>query len=227
MSPATERQEGLTPAEESPEPATKVLDSGGTGPSSDQPLTLLEASRLAKERRKTAQAPIAVITNQNLHEYAQRGKLTIASSANPPVDSEPEEASTPPEGQPRDERYWRSRALELREGWRSSVDAIVELEARAEALRHEFYSERDLYRRDTRVKPAWDRVLDRLERAKKEAEQGRDDLVAFMEEGRREGALPGWLREGIDLEPEADRVSDDDLPTTQSTDPVVIDGEFR
>lgn len=204
-------------------PKMLVLDSGQEESPTSQPKSLLEASRLAKERRKVATAPVAVITNQNLKDYAKRGNLTIGAPSPPP--DEPQQPAQ--DASQKDEKYWRSKALELRTNWRVSSDAVAELEARAEALRQEFYSELDLYRRDTRLKPAWDRVLDRLAQAKHDAEKGKDDLLVFIEEGRRQGALPGWLREGIELEPEGDRVVDDDLPEAEATEPVVIDSNFR
>ena len=95
--------------------------------------------------------------------------------------------------------------------------------SRAEALRHQFYSQEDIYIRDTRVKPAWDRVLDRLEEAKREAEAGHQKVTDFLEEGRRAGALPGWLREGIELEPEEQRTMEEELPEAEAVEPVTID----
>ncbi len=223
--PATPPSQPVPPPETKPK--TLVLDEGGEETAEERSRTLLEASRLAKERRRTAPAPVAVITNQNLKDYAKRGNLVVGSSSAPPAGSEGGAQPSIGEKLLQDEIYWRTRARELREKWRNSVDSALELEARAEALRQEFYSEQDLYRRDTRVKPAWDRVLDRLAQAKIDAEQGRDNVVAFVEDGRRQGALPGWLREGIELEPEDDRVSDDELPEHKAIEPVVIDNNFR
>ena len=36
----------------------------------------------------------------------------------------------------------------------------------------------------------------------REAAKRKEELEATLEEGRQAGALPGWLREGVDLEPE-------------------------
>ncbi|MDH3745756.1 MAG: hypothetical protein OES47_11715, partial [Acidobacteriota bacterium] len=55
------------------------------------------------------------------------------------------------------------------------------------------------------IKPAWDRALDRLEGARELVAEASTQLDELIEEGRRAGALPGWLREGIDLEPDRDR----------------------
>lgn len=216
------------PAPESPAPPTGprtvVLDSGEE--EGEQPRTLLEASRLAKERQKTAGQPIAVITDENLAQYARQGKLTVAKPAAKPDPEAGTPAVAPAEGEgkpSRDEAYWRTTARSLREKWRAAIDAVSELETRAEALRHQFYSEEDVYLRDTRVKPAWDRVLDRLEDAKRDADGGRAGLTDFLEEGRRAGALPGWLREGIELEPEEQRTMDEDMPEAEAVEPVTID----
>jgi hypothetical protein len=56
--------------------------------------------------------------------------------------------------------------------------------------------------RDAQIKPAWDRALADLEDARRRAEEGPREVEAYLDEGRTSGALPGWLREGSDLEPE-------------------------
>ncbi|MES1210930.1 MAG: hypothetical protein ABUL63_01220, partial [Acidobacteriota bacterium] len=42
---------------------------------------------------------------------------------------------------------------------------------------------------------------DRLEDARAEVEASKQELSELLEEGRTAGALPGWLREGVDEEP--------------------------
>lgn len=228
--PTTAAQEppAAPPTGSAPEPPAKphtvVLDRGDEA---EEPRSLIEASRLAKERQRTAAGPVAVITDKNLAEYASRGKLTMASPApKPQADAAAPgqgTASGVEQGSGKDEAYWRTEARSLREKWRAAVDAVTELEARAEALRHQFYSQEDVYIRDTRVKPAWDRVLDRLEEARREADAGRGELTTLLEEGRRAGALPGWLREGIELEPEEQRTLEDDFPEADVVEPDTID----
>ena len=46
------------------------------------------------------------------------------------------------------------------------------------------------------------------------------DLERFLVEGREAGALPGWLREGSDLEPEKKAPSP---PTAEPKEPVVVE----
>ena len=62
-------------------------------------------------------------------------------------------------------------------------------------------AENDVHVRNGQIKPEWDRILDRLEEARAEAETAKTELAELLEEGRTSGALPGWLREGVDQEP--------------------------
>lgn len=210
------------------------------------PLTLREASRRALAQRETAPEPRVVITNENLAEYAAKGNVTQASST-PETASKPapEAGETAAEavagekgtGDPvedvalaeaeRDEDYWRTNARELRRLWAEAVEAIEPLEKRAAELRNQFYSVDDPHERDGRIKPAWDRVLDRLEQARLDVRTYRQELRVFLEEGRQAGALPGWLREGIELEPreaaarEAEPLTEDG--TLEPGEPVIMD----
>jgi len=137
-----------------------------------------------------------VITDKNIKQYAAKGQITVAAPA------KKTEAETETEKPPiRDEQYWRSRALEVRLRWRKAADDVKELEQSAAGWRRRFYAENDPYVRSGQVKPEWDRVLDRLEEARIEAETAKTDLAELLEEGRTAGALPGWLREGVDEEP--------------------------
>ena len=142
----------------------RVIDDGG---STDQPDTLAEASLLAKSRKGNLGPSVVEITDENLHEFAEKGEVIVLESApaapNPqPADAQIDDTDdtldTAPSG-PRDEQYWRGRALELRMGWRRTVDRVKELELEAAALRQQFYAEDDPYIRDGQLKPAWDRVL--------------------------------------------------------------------
>jgi hypothetical protein len=99
------------------------------------------------------------------------------------------------------EEYWRSQALMLRLDWKAAVEAVDELSSEVQDLRRRFYAEDDPFYRDNQIKPAWDRKLDLLAEAKTAAEEKERKLARFLDEGRRSGALPGWLREGVEFEP--------------------------
>ncbi|HEX4955597.1 MAG TPA: hypothetical protein VF017_19590 [Thermoanaerobaculia bacterium] len=182
------------------------------------PPSLLEASRLARERKRDAPPPSVVITNKNLAEYAKRGSLTVA----PPKAKDESATAVPVDA--RDEKYWRSGVLRLRQSWREAHDERIALEKDAEQLRFRFYAERDVRFRDAEVKPVWDRTLDRLTEVRLDIERLQAELDAFLEEGRRAGALPGWLDEGIELEPaERPQRPVKDLEEYEVKDPEIID----
>lgn len=172
----------------------EVLDSGNETATSSR--TLVEAARAERERRAHAGPPVAVINDKNLKKQAT-GQLTYATPQKVEKGSEPAVSDEPV----RDEQYWRSRALKIRIRWRHAADDVKELEKTAAGWRRRFYAERDTHVRDGQIKPEWDRVLDRLEEARSEVVASTRELEEFMEEGRKAGALPGWLREGVDQEP--------------------------
>ncbi len=215
----------VTPTKKS---TLKVIDAGGD---SENPKTLVEASRIAKAQkaRDGSREPIAKITDENLHEYAEDGKIIVLESepAAPRLDLVAQQAKPEDSGDVRSEDYWRTRALELRMGWRRSVDRIQELELESAALRQQFYAEEDPYLRDSQLKPSWDRVLDLLEDLRDRAGRYEQELDLFVAEGRRAGALQGWLNQGWELEPteqERDRI--EQLAAHQSIDPPILDEDY-
>jgi hypothetical protein len=146
-----------------------------------------------RERRATAAPPILVVDDKTLAAHATGSLTESKPNAKPPAAA----AQGPNEG------YWRDRVRTLRTEWAAAVDAIQELEERAVQLRTRFYATDDPYVRDAQVKPAWDQTLGNLDAAKRRAAEIEQRLADALEEGRVAGALPGWLRDGIDLEPKA------------------------
>jgi hypothetical protein len=197
------------PTEPAPKPEpTKdgrvvVVDPGDEA--ANHPQTLVEAARAERERRAHAGEPRAVITNKTLPHST--GQLTYAQPGAKPADAKakpkkPEKAKAAKGvGETHDEAYWRQRGLDIRQRWRLAADEISKLEQDVADWRRRFYAESDPASRDAQVKPEWDRALDRLQRKKEEVEATQRELEEFQEAGRRAGALPGWLREGADLEP--------------------------
>jgi hypothetical protein len=170
-----------------------VLDPGGESEGSTR--TLVEAARAERERRAHAAPSAIVINDKNLKQHAT-GQLTVATPSNRTGTAEADPVPL------RDEQYWRSRALEIRLRWRHAADGIKELETSANGWRRSFYAEKDPNVRNVRIKPEWDRALDRLKEARAEVEASKQELAELLEEARTAGALPGWLREGIDQEPQ-------------------------
>lgn len=162
--------------------------------------SLAEAAARERARRRDESKPVLVINNQNLAEHAAGGVLTIAHST--PEDDAAAAAEAETAEATRREEYWRERALEIRQRWRQAFDRVPELEAKVAELRQRFYATDNPALRDGEIKPLWDKAIADLEEARYQAASGAEEVAAFLEEGRRAGALPGWLREGVELEPE-------------------------
>jgi hypothetical protein len=189
-----------------PDPTVIVIEPGGVD-SGD--VDLVAASAAERERRAAAPPASRSITNQNLVK-AKPGEKLPGKPVKPAEPAGVAPAAPAPGGT--GEAFWRSRSRELRQRWKDVVDEVADLESDADLLRRRFYAEADPYVRDGRIKPDWDRVLDRIRTLREEAERRREAVTAHLEEGRRAGALPGWLREGIDLEPAAEGARPEDGP---------------
>jgi len=179
-----------------------VVDPGDDAASHSK--TLVEAARDERARRAHAGEPVAVITNKSLPHST--GQLTYAQPGPKPADTKAKAGTEKGKaakgvGEPHDEAYWRKRGLDIRQRWRLAADEISKLEQDVADWRRRFYAESDPAARDVQIKPEWDRALDQLQHKKEEVEATQRELEAFQEDGRRAGALPGWLREGADLEP--------------------------
>lgn len=197
------------PPEEVEEPEAEA-DTGAYGPKTvvvpgpeeepeTQARTLAEAARSARERRGGDGQPIAVITDETLSEFAT-GDLTVATK---PAATTPHSDDTQGSILSQEE-YWRTRVREARIEWKQLTEEISQLESDAAGLRNRFYAEDDGFFRDSQVKPAWDRALDRLSETQLAVVAAQANVQAVLEEGRRAGALPGWLREGLEYEPTQD-----------------------
>jgi hypothetical protein len=211
-----------------------VVDSGTEegGP----PPSLIEASKAEKERRASSAKAGTVINDKTLPRYASKGQITVMAPLKDKKKGAAGKAVASAPAAPadvRDEAYWRGRGLEIRQRWRQSADEVKALEQKSTELRQKFYMENDLFVRDNRIKPDWDRVLDRLRQARLDTEGARQELGDFLEEGRRAGVLPGWLRDGEDDEPgqaagkgpqtKEQSKGRDGLPPAQSIEPPILD----
>lgn len=191
------------------QPATAAKEEGSStqsgnvvvidqGQDESRPKSLVEAARAERERKSHAGQPTAVITNKSLARST--GQLTHAQPAKGSTAKSTKAVEKPAAAH--DEAYWRRRGLDIRVRWRQATEDADRLEKAAAELRRRFYSQDDPAVRDAQIKPEWDRTLELLDHARLDIVASKAELAAFMEEGRRAGALPGWLREGADQEPE-------------------------
>jgi len=205
---------------EEPEDDTVVMIDTAAKDVTERPRSLAEAARAERERRQIAAPTDVVITDKTLAEYAT-GDLTTATPADTDKTRDSRLSKLQAETAAK-EAYWRGRAREIRQAWRDAADQIPVLEEKVFELRQAFFREDDGFYRDGEIKPAWDRAIDQLEEAHLEVEARQEELAVFLEEGREAAALPGWLREGIDLEPLPTTVEE---PTAEPGEPVIYSQE--
>lgn len=226
----TEALEAPPPAPEAPpaapelRPLTRDVIIEPADPEPDAEPTLAEAALREQQRRRQTGQPIAVINDANLQDHAV-GQLTFMEEDEPDPSDAGDGTGAEPEEEGPDEQYWRDRVREIRQRWADAANEVPALEERVAELRRRFYETDDAYYRDTRIKPAWDRAIDLIAQTRGEAEAHRSELAAALEEGRLVGALPGWLREGVDLEPVA---AEPERDTHEPGEPKIVEpGEGR
>lgn len=187
--------------------------------------SLVEAAQRERERQKDAEPSQVVITDENLSEHAT-GQVTVAQPSESAASEDEDGEVTATDDLAQDEIYWRDGVRDRRLRLRRAVDEVLALEEQVAGLRLRFYAEDDPYVRDSRIKPAWDRSLERLRQARQDVSSYRRDLDDFLEAGRRAGALPGWLREAAELEPGAEEIRqatpEDDSDRHRPQDPDAV-----
>lgn len=197
-----------------------IVIEDGTETEAESGASLVETARAERRRRGITQKSDIVITDKNLAEFAT-GQLTVSdgvSITNESLGAPREEIEEPEDG----ETYWRERGYGIRLAWKEATERVEELEEDVFNLRMRFYAEDDPFFRDGQIKPAWDHAIEELNRARDEVEARQQELADFMEEGRLAGALPGWLREGIELEPESP--DDEEIGIVEPGEPETMEG---
>ena len=218
--PAAPAAEAPPKAQAPRDDAPVVVDPGG---GDGKEVSLAEAAHTERERRAHAGQPVAVINDKTLPKYAAKGQITVADPKQKKEGGEARAQAAAAQEQIRDEQYWRGRALDIRERWRQADDDVKALEQRSAELRQKFYLETDDFNRDNQIKPEWDRVLDKLRQARLDVETSQKELADFLEEGRTAGALPGWLREGEDEEPEPAKKEKEAKPPAEGIDTPILE----
>jgi len=153
-----------------------------------------------------------VITNENLADYAEKGRITTvttdpgtsnSSPARPVPNVKWSKDSTAADGSAgsqvetgeQDRRqYWRDR-------YEEQLRLIGAMEAQIEALDEEipllwrqFYALDDPMYRDGVIKPRLDQALVDRQRIEEDLTGERAEISAIVESARRDGAKPSWFR---------------------------------
>jgi uncharacterized protein (UPF0335 family) len=138
-----------------------------------------------------------IINNEAVKQLSEGVELTMSTA--PPVRA----AASARGRENSDERkksIWQQRYRAAVERVRRLEADVKSLESEASRLEQEFYSRDDPVYRDSKIKPAWDKSLTDLAKAKADLEDARKEPNAVLNAARRDGALPGWFR-GLDEAP--------------------------
>lgn len=167
--------------------------------------TLGEVAKKEAERRKVQPASGKVYTNKDLPASAQKPATTATPAAEIPAPTDPvaaataqkaEDAKTPgdkPQGDQKDEAYWKTRMTAAREQLRRSEMFAEALQTRVNSLNKDFNS-RDNPAQRSAIGADRAEALNELTRVKQDVERARKQIVDIEEEARQAGVPPGWVR---------------------------------
>jgi hypothetical protein len=168
--------------------------------------TLGDVAKKEAERRK-AQPPAAakVYTNKDLPESAQKPATKAAPPAEGSAPADPVAVATEqkaadakvpadkPQGDQKDEAYWKKRMADAREDLRRNEMFADALQSRVNSLNRDF-SSRDNPTQRSRIGEDRTEALNELTRVKGEVERARKQIADIEDEARKAGIPAGWLR---------------------------------
>ena len=151
-----------------------------------------EIVRAAKEtKRKKSLGTTKVITSKQVgrevKEDIQQEPLAVGTGPAAGYDSVRDSKG-------RNEDWWRQ-TMKTADGRISSLEErIATLDTEIAGLRNAFSSMDDPAYRDGVIKPKWDNAVQQQEKAREDLAAAKISKEALLEDARRSGALPGWLR---------------------------------
>ena len=98
-----------------------------------------------------------------------------------------------PQGEQKDQAYWKNRMATAREELRRSEMFAEALQSRINALNKDFNS-RDNPAQRSAIGADRTEALNELTRVKQDVERGRKQIIDIEEEARKAGVPPGWVR---------------------------------
>ena len=168
--------------------------------------TLGEVAKKEAERRKTQPQTGKVYTNKDLPASAQKPASANPSTETPaqtPTDpvaaateQKAEDGKAPgdkPQGDQKDQAYWKNRMATAREELRRSEMFAEALQTRVNTLNKDFNS-RDNPAQRSAIGADRTEALNELTRVKQDVERGKKQIADIEEEARKAGVPPGWVR---------------------------------
>jgi hypothetical protein len=160
--------------------------------------SLADVARAEEARRRTVKGTAKVYTNDDL----RGGRDAAPTPAPAPATTKPETAKPDtekpkPEDKdaepPKDEKYWRGRAVGLRNAVARNKVLADALQSRVNALNTDFANMDDPIQRAA-IEQNRRTTMAEMERVKQETEKLNKDIVALEDEARKASVPPGWLR---------------------------------
>ena len=168
--------------------------------------TLGEVAKKEADRRKAQPQTGKVYTNKDLPASAQKPATANPSTEAPaqtPTDpvaaatgQKAEDAKAPgdkPQGDQKDQAYWKNRMATAREELRRSEMFAEALQTRVNTLNKDF-SSRDNPAQRSAIGADRTEALNELTRVKQDVERGKKQIADIEEEARKAGVPPGWVR---------------------------------
>ena len=137
-----------------------------------------------------------VLTNASVKQLAEGVELTTGTVG--PAGPHGGAAFVPSGGSEEAKKTkWQQRYRAAVERVRTLEADVKSLETKVAVLERDFYSRDDPVYRDSTIKPAWDKALSDLQKARADLETALKQPDEVLNAARRDGALPGWFR-GLD-----------------------------
>ena len=167
--------------------------------------TLGEVAKKEADRRKAQPATGKVYTNKDLPASAQKPATTATPAAETAAPTDPvaaateqkaEDAKPPgdkPQGDQKDQAYWKTRMTTAREELRRSEIFAEALQTRVNTLNKDFNS-RDNPAQRSAIGADRTEAVNELTRVKQDVERAKKQIVDIEEEARKAGVPPGWVR---------------------------------
>lgn len=168
--------------------------------------TLGDVAKKEAERRKAQPQTGKVYTNKDLPASAQKPATANPSTETPaqtPTDpvaaateQKAEDGKAPgdkPQGDQKDQAYWKNRMATAREELRRSEMFAEALQTRVNTLNKDFNS-RDNPAQRSAIGADRTEALNELTRVKQDVERGKKQITDIEEEARKAGVPPGWVR---------------------------------
>ena len=168
--------------------------------------TLGEVAKKEADRRKAQPQTGKVYTNKDLPASAQKPASANPSTETPaqtPTDpvaaateQKAEDGKAPgdkPQGDQKDQAYWKNRMATAREELRRSEVFAEALQTRVNTLNKDF-SSRDNPAQRSAIGADRTEALNELTRVKQDVERGKKQIADIEEEARKAGVPPGWVR---------------------------------